>query len=283
MKFNVNAKEFMKAVKTVTVIKPTRNPDIITSVVKISAYGNVRLTYTNTIETIFQEIENAEAEFPMSVYIPMENLVKLPFKDGMLDVERLKARAEEADAREAIATLRARGLVGADGPWAYDDAPAARLSVVRGGDVFDLGGLTVEAVRLPGHTAGSLGYLVRERRMLLSGDAVTPVMCLYAPESLAVSAYRATLARMSALPFDEFWTGHHAEGFAREELMGSFDACAAFAEGDAGHPWQSSTIAGEVGTLHIFSGSDPESPDFRAIITRRESAPRLRRRRRRGA
>ena len=43
------------------------------------------------------------------------------------------------------------------------------------------------------------------------------------------------------------------------------------------------TIAGEVGTLHIFSGSDPESPDFRAIITRRESAPRLRRRRRRGA
>ena len=65
--------------------------------------------------------------------------------------------------------------------------------------------------------------------------------------------------------------------------MGSFDACAAFAEGDAGHPWQSSTIAGEVGTLHIFSGSDPESPDFRAIITRRESAPRLRRRRRRGA
>ena len=119
--------------------------------------------------------------------------------------------------------------------------------------------------------------------MLLSGDAVTPVMCLYAPESLAVSAYRATLARMSALPFDEFWTGHHAQGFAREELMGSFDACAAFAEGDAGHPWQSSTIAGEVGTLHIFSGSDPESPDFRAIITRRESAPRLRRRRRRGA
>ena len=206
------------------------------------------------------------------------------FGEALVSPEDLPlVAAEEADAREAIGTQRSRGLVSADGPWAYDDAPAARLSVVRGGDVFDLGGLTVEVVRLPGHTAGSLGYLVRERRVLLSGDAVTPVMCLYAPESLAVSAYRATLARMSALPFDEFWTGHHAQGFAREELMGSFDACAAFAEGDAGHPWQSSTIAGEVGTLHIFSGSDPESPDFRAIITRRESAPRLRRRRRRGA
>ena len=87
MKFNVNAKEFMKAIKTVTVIKPARNPNIITNVVKISADGKVKLMYTNTIETIIQEIENAEAEFPMSVYIPMENLVKLPFKDGMLDVE----------------------------------------------------------------------------------------------------------------------------------------------------------------------------------------------------
>ena len=206
------------------------------------------------------------------------------FGRALVSPEDLPLVAGEAsDAREAISTLRSRGLVGAGGPWAYDDAPETSLSVVHGGDVFDLGGLTVEAVRLPGHTAGSIGYLVRERRMLLSGDAVTPVMCLFSRESLTIAAYRATLARMAELPFDEFWTGHHAQGFAREELMGSFDACAAFAATDAGHPWQSSTIAGEVGTLHIFSGDDPNSPDFRAMITRREAAPRLRRRRRRGA
>jgi glyoxylase-like metal-dependent hydrolase (beta-lactamase superfamily II) len=187
---------------------------------------------------------------------------------------------EEALANQAYETLVANGTFERDVPWALAQGAAPSLSVVREGDVFDLGGLTVEAVALPGHTAGSMGYLVRERRILLSGDAVTPIMCIFFEESLPVEEYRRTLAKMSELPFDEFWTGHHGVGLAREELLGSFDACAAFSEGDRGHAWQHTLLPQFEGTLHFFSGTDVDSTDFRAIITR--GLPiRLNRRRRR--
>ncbi|MBP3884442.1 MAG: MBL fold metallo-hydrolase [Olsenella sp.] len=175
---------------------------------------------------------------------------------------------ERALAEQAYETLVADGTFARDVPWSFSQGSAPSLSVVRDGDVFDLGGLTVEAVSLPGHTAGSMGYLVRERRILLSGDAVTPIMCIFFEESLPVETYRKTLAKMSELPFDEFWTGHHGVGLAREELMGSFDACAAFSEGDRGHAWQHTILPQFEGTLHFFSGTDAESTDFRAIITR---------------
>ncbi|MDR1272615.1 MAG: MBL fold metallo-hydrolase [Clostridiales Family XIII bacterium] len=41
------------------------------------------------------------------------------------------------------------------------------------GDVIDLGGVRLEAYRLPGHSAGSLAYYCRERGFALVGDAVS--------------------------------------------------------------------------------------------------------------
>ena len=180
-----------------------------------------------------------------------------------------------------------------DGQWAYEEGLAKRVYArhlaegvfeggemlgfrdgvrpasrhVSDGDVFDLGGITVEAVALPGHTPGSLGYLVRERRILLSGDAVTPIMCLFFPNSLPVSAYRETLAKMSALPFDSFYTGHHDVGFAREAL-GSFDETAAFAETHRGVTWQHAMLEEYVGCAYLppCGTIDADSPDFRALI-----------------
>ena len=40
------------------------------------------------------------------------------------------------------------------------------------GDVIDLGGLTLEVVHLPGHTQGSILLLLREDRVLFTGDAI---------------------------------------------------------------------------------------------------------------
>lgn len=44
---------------------------------------------------------------------------------------------------------------------------------------LDLGGETVRAVALPGHTRGSMGYVVEGERVLLSGDAVTPLSLIH--------------------------------------------------------------------------------------------------------
>lgn len=43
---------------------------------------------------------------------------------------------------------------------------------IRQGDVIDLGGLTLEVIETPGHTPGGVCFLLREDRMLFTGDSI---------------------------------------------------------------------------------------------------------------
>ncbi len=174
---------------------------------------------------------------------------------------------ENGLASEVYPQLVERGTFAEGVPFGPRDGKLPRVTHVCEGDVFDLGGLTVEAVLLPAHTPGSMGYLVRERRVLLSGDAVTPIMCLFFPTSQGIEAYRATLAKMSGLPFDRFYTGHHDVGFARQTLA-SFDACAEYAQTARGITWQHALLSEFVGTAYLppCNTHDVDSPDFRGLI-----------------
>ena len=187
---------------------------------------------------------------------------------------------EASLARKARTTLINRGAFGADTSFALEDGAMPRVTYVHEGDCFDLGGLNVEAVALPGHTPGSMGYLVEEERVLLSGDAVTPIMCLFFGRSLGIAPYRKTIAKMTTLPFDLFYTGHHDVGFPRSSLDG-FDAAAAFAQQDRGITWQHSVLPEFKGTLHLApcDTDDVDSPDFRALIEPYVPRPRRRRHR----
>lgn len=174
---------------------------------------------------------------------------------------------ENGLANEVYPQLVERGTFAEGVAFGPRDGKPPRVAHVCEGDVFDLGGLTVEAVLLPAHTPGSMGYLVRERRALLSGDAVTPIMCLFFPRSQGIEAYRATLAKMSGLPFDRFYTGHHDVGFARQSLA-SFDACAKYAQTARGITWQHALLSEFVGTAYLppCDTQDVDSPDFRGLI-----------------
>lgn len=147
----------------------------------------------------------------------------------------------------------------------YEDAPV--FLDIQEGDILNLGGLTVQTVALPGHTAGSVGYLCAEKKLLFVGDAATPVMCLFFEDSLPIEGYRATLAKMRALPFDYFLTSHHAKVFPKA-LLGDFDACAAFAEHDRGMYFQHDFLPEYRGNLHVYRGTNSEADDFLAIISR---------------
>lgn len=50
--------------------------------------------------------------------------------------------------------------------------PESRCLPVADGDLFCLGGRTIEVISISGHTAGSIALLDRERRRLYSGDSV---------------------------------------------------------------------------------------------------------------
>lgn len=62
------------------------------------------------------------------------------------------------------------------------------------GMTFDLGGLTVEAVACPGHSPGSMMFLLREEKTLISGDACAFFTMLQLPSSLGLSTYAHNLA-----------------------------------------------------------------------------------------
>lgn len=76
--------------------------------------------------------------------------------------------------------------------------PFADMRPIRAGDVFDLGGVTVECFACPGHTPGSLVFLIREERMLLLGDACNDRTFLFDEFASSVEDYRAALAALDA-------------------------------------------------------------------------------------
>ena len=137
------------------------------------------------------------------------------------------------------------------------------------GMIFDLGGIKLEAISLPGHTPGSMGLLCSELGVLLSGDAFTPIMCLFLEESLSIDAYLNTLEKVKKLPFDYFVTSHHQRLFEKERLE-IFRKCALFSKNnDAGTLFQYSLIPEFKGILHVYSGSHAGADDFVGIITKR--------------
>ncbi len=68
-----------------------------------------------------------------------------------------------------------------------------KMKELKDGDVFDLGGMTIEVHALPGHTRGSMTMLFREARILLTGDACNPATFLFFPGNPSVEEYRENL------------------------------------------------------------------------------------------
>ena len=64
------------------------------------------------------------------------------------------------------------------------------------GEKFDLGGISVETFACPGHTEGSLVFLIPEEKMLLLGDSCNYSVFLYDDLSLSVSTYKQSLQRL---------------------------------------------------------------------------------------
>jgi hydroxyacylglutathione hydrolase len=92
------------------------------------------------------------------------------------------------------------------------------LMDIKAGHVFDLGGITLKAYDLPGHTAGSMVFVSPEMRLLFTGDAVGTQsnkggLWLQLPGCLYVDEYQDVLKDFiakTAGQFDSILTGHNA-------------------------------------------------------------------------
>ena len=53
-----------------------------------------------------------------------------------------------------------------------DRIPEDRREFIREGKTFELGGMTVQTIAVPGHTPGSVVYFLQGHNLLFTGDAV---------------------------------------------------------------------------------------------------------------
>lgn len=96
------------------------------------------------------------------------------------------------------------------------------------GQVFDLGGITVEAIAFPGHTPGTHAFLLREDRILISGDACNNSTFLFEPMCSTVEEYRRTVLAVQerlAGRYDHVFIQHYEMEVASDLLPNMVEVC----------------------------------------------------------
>lgn len=117
------------------------------------------------------------------------------------------------------------------------------------GDVFDLGGVTVRPVEVPGHTAGSLIFLLPEDRIAIFGDACGEHTLLLFAESAPIAEYRQGLLHMQSYAdqFDTVLRFHGNYTSPKQILADTIELCEEILDGrDAAIP---SDFMGQPGCL----------------------------------
>lgn len=92
------------------------------------------------------------------------------------------------------------------------------------GDIFDLGGITLEIHEGAGHTPGSVTILIPELRTLLLGDACNPFTFLFDESCSTVAEYREMLLRLDEATwgrYDRVLLCHGPSCLAPVELLGN--------------------------------------------------------------
>ena len=138
----------------------------------------------------------------------------------------------------------------------YLNGGTGNLKFLTEGQTFDLGGLKLEVVALPGHTIGSVGILNRADREIFVGDAMNSALFLFQDGiSATLSVYRKTLDYAWNLPVDTLWLSHEPEPRPKEAIR-IFMHCADTLDFEQAFPCHPPILEGDGVRLWV-------SPEFR--------------------
>lgn len=114
---------------------------------------------------------------------------------------------------------------------------------IKHGDVIDLGGLHVEIISLPGHTPGSILLLLKEDRILFTGDAINHHLWMQLHHSTSLAMFRDNLKKVQYLKNEADHILHgHGQGLddislLEKTLQGIEEILADNTEGDEDYTW----------------------------------------------
>lgn len=96
------------------------------------------------------------------------------------------------------------------------------------GFVFDLGGVQIEAISVPGHTKGTMVFLDRARRVVYSGDAcnANTLLCM-SPHCTTIETYRKSLEHFASFAddFDVMYGGHGPFAVPKDIIADAAELC----------------------------------------------------------
>ncbi|SHK88275.1 Glyoxylase, beta-lactamase superfamily II [Anaerocolumna jejuensis DSM 15929] len=108
-----------------------------------------------------------------------------------------------------------------------------KVTFMKEGDSFPLGGRTLTIIKVPGHTQGSVVLLDEENRLLFTGDAANSRTLLVFDYSAAVGEYYEALKKLKKLEdrYDKFYTAHPPYDVKKTCLDDLLEICREIQEG----------------------------------------------------
>ncbi|MGI5887956.1 MAG: MBL fold metallo-hydrolase [Oscillospiraceae bacterium] len=115
-----------------------------------------------------------------------------------------------------------------------DPAPLSHYKDMQEGDHFDLGGINIDIYSCPGHTLGSVVMLMREERVLLTGDACNSFCFMFGDYSTSIEQYKRNLEKL--LPkvqgkYDRVLSSHATGDLSVSVIEESIEVCDDLLEG----------------------------------------------------
>ena len=153
-----------------------------------------------------------------------------------------------------------RIMAGSDGSFAVEPGQFGN-TVPLDFDLFDLGNLECRILPLTGHSFGSVGVYVPKLKLLLSGDALTPIMLLVFANHGTLEEQIGTVNRAMTLDIDGFLTSHHDKMFPKE-LLHRMARCLESVKTAKGYKYQYPKPPYADGTLYL----DREAGETVAVV-----------------
>lgn len=120
----------------------------------------------------------------------------------------------------------------------------------------------------PGHTAGGLSVLWREKKLLFVGDAANFFVWLFTRESTGRQSYLNMLDKIDALPVDAYLGGHSPRPMTHEDLA-LFRRAALEADYSRGEPFSTFLDQDRHPRICPLAGYGPEDmflPGYAAVV-----------------
>ena len=115
-------------------------------------------------------------------------------------------------------------------------ADIGRFKNMHGGDSFNLGGEEIEVYDIPGHTKGSVAFLLKNERILITGDSCNNQTFMFQDYSIPITEYQKNLRILNKYTkgkYDQVLSSHGDGNLSTDIIESMIGLCQEIIDGKA--------------------------------------------------